>query len=230
MPRKHAYGPTVPESGDDLLKAWDTYVRTSTHIVPVGSVAEINALLTSLASAGMAPTSRRPLYFDLNGVIYRSDGYRGPGGTDWDLSPVNQMIGFTATASAPMFNFGRSSGNQQVSLAKDEYWKIMHFAPQVSKVAQSYLVIGQCWTSKHEGNVELELYERPSDTRAYGAKARIAEADDGTTTVLKSGYIPVGAQVDFTMYLHAAPYNAAKLDVSFDEWTYMYVQLTPQGL
>lgn len=229
MSHRHAYGPVIPDAGDDLLKSWDTYVETSTHIIPVGSRDEAQALLASLDASGQAPTPKRPLYFDINGVVYKATGYY-PDTGDFTMWPINVTETYRVRSDDKSFNFGRVGGGQRVSLAKDEYWKVMHYPTTVRKHAQTYLVIGQCWTGKHTGNVELELYERPTDDRTRGSKARVVEADDGTTTVIRSGYIAAGEQRDFTMYLHAAPYNATSLDVSLDEWTCMYVQLTPMAM
>lgn len=229
MPRKHAYGPTVPESGDDLLKAWDTYVRTSTHIIPVGSVAEARALLTSLAASGQAPTAKRPLYLDIDGVVYRSDGYKE--GDDWVLFALNWTNCYTVTAASRDHNFGRPSGSREtVSLAAGKWHRLMHAPTAVRRYAQSYLVIGTVWTSSQTGEMNLEVYERPTDGAERGSKTRIITGDDSSTTVIKSGYIPAGEQMDFTLYVRAETYNAAKVTVYYDDWTNLYVQLTPENI
>lgn len=230
MSHKHPYGPVIPDAGDDLLKSWEMFVRTGTNVISVQSVDEIKALLASLSASGISPTPKHPLYFDIQGVFYRSDGYY-PNTGDFTLFPVNGSEAFTVTAKSQAYNFGRAPGSYEtISLAAGRWHRLMHVASPVRKYAQSYLVIGTCWTSAQTGNMNLELYERPTDGAERGSKTRILTGDDSSTQVIKSGYIAAGEQMDFTLYLRAETYNSAKVTVYYDDWTRLYVQLTPAAL
>ena len=88
MPVNHWKGIPLPEAGDDLLSAWPRAFDAAGVIFPAQSVAEAREILARAEAAGHPPTAAHPVYVDVNGIIYRSNGAKAA--DRWALSPVNE--------------------------------------------------------------------------------------------------------------------------------------------
>ena len=88
MPVNHWKGITLPGPGDDLLEAWENAFDSAGVVFPAQSVAAAREILTRAEDAGHPPTSARPAYIDVTGVLYRADGSKTNG--RWILRPVNE--------------------------------------------------------------------------------------------------------------------------------------------
>ncbi|WP_075891236.1 hypothetical protein [Actinomyces provencensis] len=103
MSTQHRKGVVIPSAGDDLLDAWVVAVDTAGIITHASSVASARVALTQWETAGAAPTTDHPAYFDVNGIFYKADGTKNH--TTWVLKPwnekefVEQAIGSGATVS-----------------------------------------------------------------------------------------------------------------------------------
>lgn len=99
MSTQHWRGPTIPGPDDDLLGAWEAMLDTAGIITQVPSIAAARLLLTTAETAGRPPTSSRPAYFDIGGVVYRSIGAKN--GSTWVLSPLSEreMVETPSTAA-----------------------------------------------------------------------------------------------------------------------------------
>lgn len=224
MSHKHPYGPVVPDAGDDLLSSWDRFVESAGMIATVSSRAQAQTLLRSAANQGKAPTPANPLYLSVSGVVFYADGARQGTGGDFTLTPIN----YVETMRIPSSQANGRTGAKTANVAANGYHKVMnHKITETKPYRRNYLVIGTAWTGKHAGAIDLELYPSQAASRAYGAKARINGNDDTNTQVLLSGVIEAGQQADFALYLHCPPYNAQTVALSDDEWTNLYIQLTP---
>lgn len=226
MSHKHPYGPVVPDAGDDLLGSWDKFVESAGLIASVSSRAQAQTLLRSAAGRGKAPTPANPLFLNINGVVFYADGshWNNEANGDFVLVPINYVD--TIHVSSQLAN--NRSGSKTANVAANGYYKIMNWrVTETAPYRRSYLVIGTAWTGKHPGAIDLELYPSQTASRAYGAKARINGNDDTNTQVMLTGIIEAGQQADFAMYLHCPPYNSQTVALSDDEWTNLYIQLTP---
>lgn len=88
MPTTLVTGEVVAAAGDPLVASFAPMVQSIGRIVQVATPAAARALLTTLETAGAAPTSAHPLYFDIEGNLYRSVGSKSS--SAWVLSKVDE--------------------------------------------------------------------------------------------------------------------------------------------
>lgn len=88
----HWTGATVPGAGDDLLAAWPRMLDTVGVIVRAQSITAARQMLTAQVGQGLAVSTDKPVYFDVNGVLYRADGTKGGGQYVLRIVSESQMV------------------------------------------------------------------------------------------------------------------------------------------
>ena len=214
MSSQHWNGATIPTAGDPLLEAWPAFADSVGTIAKAESVASARAMLDRAQTTGHAPTTSKPAYFDIGGILYRSDGAKTGGA--WVLSVMNENQTLTAGAVS-----GLSS---RTSVNSGGWVKVSELSIPVKPYARSFIAFGNCWARVRSGEADLELY--PDNTaKSTSFKSRFHDSGDANGFVVGYGTIRAGEQRTVGLYVYAA--TALSIDLSSDSWTQLTVQLSP---
>lgn len=172
-------GVLVPDSGDDLLTAFDMSMSSAGTIKEYSSIAEFRQAVMSAAAAGRGPSSGSPWYGDVQGIVYKCSGYAGANGAV-DLAPVNEV----EWGMSPLTGW---THNDSYTLANGES-RVVH---AVTLKPRSYprLCFSTCslWGRVTKGEADCVL-NMANKGKAY---ARFPDASDGNVST--SGAVVVGA-------------------------------------
>ncbi|RTE47669.1 hypothetical protein [Actinobaculum sp. 352] len=108
MSHQHWTGATLPDPTDGIIASIETMADTAGIITPASDIATARGILATAIAAGAPISTGRPAYFDIGGIIYRSDG-ADTGGV-YALSPVNEVETTFDSFSGGVYQ--RTSGSQ----------------------------------------------------------------------------------------------------------------------
>lgn len=223
MPEKHWKGAVVPGVGDDLLGAWGAFTDSLGVIIPVASVSAAQAILAKAVDNGTPATAARPLYFNVNGIIYESDGRPGDRG-GYRMRPLNENQIFLQTPPSDI------AGKWQ--LARGAYKSLITMNIPTAPYDRGYMAFGTAWCRIEAGSLDLEIYTRYS-AKDTTFKAHVNGQDDDNTDCTANGIIRAGETPDISMWFKGVKDRShansaiAKFELTADQWTRLMVFTFP---
>ena len=184
MSTTHWKGGTIPTAGDDLLAAWPALLDTAGIITTASTPAAARVMLTAAAAAGAAITTTCPVYFDIQGIVYRADGTK----TDnvWDLRPVNETGSWQ----------GSRDTQSTVTITNTDTVKVITAELSIRPYDRMVSCIGMMTYTNASGT----LYLATMRGSTVGPVARITEGS-GMVYIPDQIRIPAGEDPDLHMIL-----------------------------